>query len=67
VDLALVARSAPASLLELPLVLACSGDDLLVSAPVGWPPQPRRLRCAMLCLPMSMPPPPRRCSCWRVA
>jgi hypothetical protein len=67
VDLALVARSAPVSLLELLPVLACSGGDLLGSASVGRPPQPRRRRCAVLCSAMSTPPPPRRCSCWRVA
>jgi hypothetical protein len=44
VDLALVARSAPVSLLELPPMLGGAGGDLLGFASVGRPPQPRR-RC----------------------
>jgi hypothetical protein len=48
VDLALVARSAPVSLLELLPVLGCAGGDLLGSASVGRPPQPRRCRRAVL-------------------
>jgi hypothetical protein len=48
VDLALVARSAPVSLLELLPVLGGAGGGLLGSASVGRPPQPRRRRRAVL-------------------
>jgi hypothetical protein len=48
VDLALVARSAPVSLLELLPVLGCAGGDLLGSASVGRPPQPRCRRRVVL-------------------
>jgi hypothetical protein len=48
VDLALVARSAPVSLLELPPVLGGAGGDLLGFASVGRSSQPRRRRRAVL-------------------
>jgi hypothetical protein len=48
VDLALVVQSAPVSLLELLPVLGGAGGDLLGSASVGRPPQPRRHGRAVL-------------------
>jgi hypothetical protein len=48
VDLALVVRSTPVSLLELLPMLGGAGGDLLGSASVGRPPQPRRRRRAVL-------------------